>query len=542
MPKEAPVSEPESPQNPPPSSSPWKPLLCLLALFLALRLILIANTYAPPVDAVRYFALGSFWTAGNWRAALACEIHPLYPFLLGFGTAPFSDPEIPARILSLFFSTLALIPLYFLALPYGGRRGAFVTLAVFALLPHPLRLSIQILTEPLFLLLLLTLCACALKSMETRKWAWAAAAGFAGGASYLTRPEGALPLLAFGIASLWPGAEAPRFSRRLAGPAIALLSFFLLAGPYMAWIGGVTAKKSVARLAGTREYRHDEGPARPFPQADSPPPPGRPLPPPSVHERGLSAWNFVGENPDHRKREKTLTDVPLRLVNLFGKAGHFVTPFLLLFGFVISRIRQRPAGPDLFFFLLFVFSMALVGVVLTGYRYGSLRHAIPATVMTLPVVGWGVQELWQLAGTWKPRWSRGFLLLWGAAFVIFFLCQGLKPLRYPRRYLRPVGAVLKERTGPSDLILSDDPRFAWMAGRPFLALGILDAASLAREAKAAGVRVLVTDRKELNRRDPDFEGALQTGPWRPLDLGDAGKGTRYEPVAFEWKGAGGGTD
>ena len=114
--------------------------------------------------------------------------------------------------------------------------------------------------------------------------------------------------------------------------------------------------------------------------------------------------------------------------------------------------------------------------------------------------------------------------------------QGVAPLRYRRHYLKPVAAVLRRHMDPDELLLSDDPRFAWYARGRFLALGILDAESLAREAQSQGVRLLVTDRRELGRRVPGFDAAKQAGEWQKIDLGKAGEGWAVEPVAFEFTG------
>ncbi|MHC4599231.1 MAG: glycosyltransferase family 39 protein [Planctomycetota bacterium] len=499
----------------------WWPWVGVAVLFVGLRLVLIGLTHAVPVDGVKYLSLGACWTSGAWREPLASEYHPLYPLLLGLFTAPFRDPELPARILSLLFSTLTLIPLYVLASPYGGRRGAYVALVLFALVPEPLRLSVQVLTEPLFLLCLLSAAALMMKALREGGLGWALGAGAAAGAAYLTRPEGLLLLLPFGAALIGASTKVPSLRRRILLGILCLAAFLLVSAPYMAWIGGITAKKSVTRLAGAGEYRPHEGPARPDVVAPS-------------KKEALVPWTVVGAEPDRVAKSRPVRGAVWKGLHLFGKAGHFVTPFLLLFALVLNRVTRRARGPDLFLGSYYALGLGLVVALLIAYRYASLRHAVPATVVTLPLVAWGAMELWRLGGIWKPRLSRGFLVLWAAAFAVFFLCQGLRPLRIHRRYLKVVGAVLRARGTDADLLMSEDPRFAWYGRKRFLAMGIMDAATLEREARARGVRYLASRHATLRGRVRDFDASLERGAWRPVPLPDPPSGARYKPVLYEF--------
>ncbi|GEM_PF-2149209 len=533
---------PPSPPQDPSRLRRWAPWLAVAGVFLLLRALLACFTYAPAVDAVRYLSLGELYMRGAWREALANHYHPLYPLLLGAVTAPFEHPEIPARILSLLLSALSLIPLGVLANAYGGKRTALATLALFAVFPHHVQISVQILTEPLFLLLVLVQCAGALKALQTWRWRYGILAGFAAGAAYLTRPEGALPLLAFGAASLLPlrggerdgtAAKTPSLARRLLPLLAALPAFLLLAAPYMAWTGGITPKKSVARLAGSGPYR----PVEPVPRAHPPrPAPDRTPGPEKTGDASrpvIPHWATVGKDPDHLARETPVRFPPWEALKRFSKAGHVLIPLLILIGFAGGRWKRRPLRLDLYFLLLVLLRFALVGVLLAAYRYASLRHALPGLVTALPLAGQALMDLWREAGRLgKPGLGRGFLAVWGVLFGIFFVQQSLMPLRYPKRYLRRTGEALQAHMDPGEVVLSDDPRIAWYAGGRFVHLGIVDAETLVRLAREHGVGVLVTTEKELARRVPDFERSLRGGWWRRIEVEGAGKGTPYEPVAY----------
>jgi len=245
---------------------------------------------------------------------------------------------------------------------------------------------------------------------------------------------------------------------------------------------------------------------------------------------------MVGENPDHVARKDPVRGVPFKALHLFGKAGHFTSPFLVLLGFLFGRLFRRPWRDDLFLALVFFLNLLLVCVLLWGYRYASLRHVLAATVLTLPLCGRALVELWLLAAWRVPILFRGLILLWALAFTILFCVQGMKPLRYNRKHLRPVGAIVRSIASPGDLMLSEDPRLAFYAGTGYLALGMTDAASLTREARERGIRFLVSERDELKRRVPDFGEAVRRGDWRKIDLSGAGSWPGIEPVAFELRG------
>ncbi|MHC4780802.1 MAG: ArnT family glycosyltransferase, partial [Planctomycetota bacterium] len=493
------MSEGEHENADPPSKGkppfPIWPLAAVVVLFVGLRVILIANSYAIPIDAVKYFGLGRCWILGAWQVPMAAQYHPLYPLLLGIFTAPFADPELPARLLSLVFSTATLVPMYYLALPWGGRRGALVTLALFALVPEPMRLSVQVLTEPLYLLCLVTAAASMVHAAKRGDLRLAALSGLASGGAYLTRPEGLVLLAPFALVLALPGRDGAPLKRRALLGAICLGCFLILSGPYMIWIGGITAKKSVSRLAGAGEYRPDERPARQIAGEVER----------SGKASGLVPWGMVGKSPDHVAREKPLTGVPFKALLLFGKAGHFITPPLFLLGLMLSLFFRRPRGPDIFLASYVLLCLAMVAALMWAYRYASLRHAVPATLLALPLASWGGLELWRLGGRWKPWLSRSLVAICAAAFFIFFLTQCLQPIRHHRRYLEPVGNALRERGVPTDIVLTEDPRYAWYGGKRFLGLGIIDAASLEAEARARGVRFLATNRAALSDRVKDFD-------------------------------------
>ncbi len=507
-----------------------------LLVFAGMRIFSAALEPVPDVDSVRFFALAERWISGEFGPALHHPYHPLYPIVLGAWLKLFPWPEPAGHALSIVLSVLALLPLALSAREIGGARAAWATAAIFALAPVPFRLSASILTEPLFILLAAWLSWACLLAVQRHGLRWFALAGLFAGLAYFTRPEGPAPLAAMAAAvspaaflaaaalvrqkqarataevgrppeSAGPGtpgrhpAEAGD-ARRLASILLCISAaaavFAAVAAPYMLSIGGITSKKRVERMAGAvasgqeTGFREDERPM---------PPPARVL---------LDRFETFGKDPSVERRQEPLPAPAWKAFSTLLEAGSYAVFPLCVAGMaVLWRRRSGGRAAALYFGFLVAVHLCMFWALAAGYRYLSLRHAVPVTVMIMPAAGLGIAALFNAA------WSRGGHAVVPAALAalslsVFFVCQDLRPIRARKEYIRETGLWFRTNGIQSPSMISTDPRFSFYAGGAFVHLGECGYEDLVAFASSRGVEYLVDSSEHIERAVPDFRNKLDS--------------------------------
>jgi hypothetical protein len=250
------VSEDATPGRP-----DWAALTVLLVLSIALHAWLISHTVVVSRDTIGFVRYARMLERLPWAEALPnLEQHPLYPAAVLAASLPLrhflGDTNVIAfvlasQIVSALGGILLIIPMYYLGRELFDRRVAFWAAALFQCLPVCAQITSDGLSDGLYLLLLATALLLAVRALRRRSVVQFALCGLASGLAYLGRPEGLLVvgavLLVLGgmqaVASeRWP------WRRALAGSVGLLAGAALVAGPYMATIGGLTVKPSAKHL------------------------------------------------------------------------------------------------------------------------------------------------------------------------------------------------------------------------------------------------------------------------------------------------------
>lgn len=364
--------------------------LAAVAVALAVHLWLFAHTPATARDTTVFAR-----TALQLEAALPggpvaicsalqrAEHPPGYPVAVliasvpvrAFVTAPLPDQMIlSARVTSLAVAVLLAFVHFRLGRELFGPAVGFMGAALFQILPVAARVTSDGLNDGLYLLLLgiaLLLGAWAVRGGGRLAFA---GSGIAAGAAYLVRPEGLLAAGAVGVvvAGL---VVARRWPARVAAVRLAALvcGALLLAGPYMAAVGGLTNKPT-----GKRFFQRVLG----EPAA---------VPKPAVAAPLLAGWY-----PSHAEGHRAAW-----LASTFGdellKAFHYTPAALAVLGFLI--VWRRAAGPDPALLVPAAFAalnlLTLLGLA-AGSGYLSERHALPvvfvgcvfAAASVVPVSHW----------------------------------------------------------------------------------------------------------------------------------------------------------
>jgi hypothetical protein len=189
-------------------STDWRRVALLLALVLPLRVWLLANTEVAARDSIGFIRYALQFETKPWTEVVRNNHqHPGYPLAVWAVSQPVqalagTDPitmRISAQLASALAALALLIPMYFLGKELFDREVGFWGALFFQYLPvsgHHLSDGIS---ESLFLFLTamaLWRGVLAVRKYQPREFAWS---GLWGGLAYLTRPEGAVVVLAVGL-------------------------------------------------------------------------------------------------------------------------------------------------------------------------------------------------------------------------------------------------------------------------------------------------------------------------------------------------------
>jgi 4-amino-4-deoxy-L-arabinose transferase-like glycosyltransferase len=233
----------------------------LVLLAIALRIWLIRHTEVAARDSIGFIRTALELEKQRWTEVLRrSQQHPGYPValmlvswpvrqLLGGTTAV--TMQLSAQLTSSLAGVLLVIPMFLLGCDLLDRRAAFWGTALFQCLPVCAHLLSDGLSEATYLLLITLALLCAVRSLRRGSVIGFALCGVCGGLAYLTRPEGALIVLATALVALgvqlvpawrWP------WRRTLACGGALLGAALLVASPYMFVIGGFTQKPTPLKM------------------------------------------------------------------------------------------------------------------------------------------------------------------------------------------------------------------------------------------------------------------------------------------------------
>jgi len=144
-------------------------ILLLVLLSVLFKAVLLANVTVVNPDGVRYVNSAYQLWQGNLQEAFSHEKMLFYSLTLGAFQRLFGDWFWAGKILSSFFLTLALVPLYLLAKEVFHRRAALWTGLVFLLLPAANGMATEIIKGGPFLFFILSAAFFAVKALKTPK-------------------------------------------------------------------------------------------------------------------------------------------------------------------------------------------------------------------------------------------------------------------------------------------------------------------------------------------------------------------------------------
>jgi hypothetical protein len=142
-------------------------ILGLILLSLVIKAVILYNATLINPDGVRYVNSAHQLLLGNLEAAFGHESMLFYPLTLGLFPLIIPDWFWAGKILSAFFLTLTLVPLYHLSKELFGARAALWAGLAFILLPAANGMTAEIVKDAPFLFFILTALVLGIRALQT---------------------------------------------------------------------------------------------------------------------------------------------------------------------------------------------------------------------------------------------------------------------------------------------------------------------------------------------------------------------------------------
>ena len=366
----------------------WLLIGVLLALVLPLRLWLLSNTEVTARDSIGYIRYALQFEQKPWEQVLLDNHqHPGYPVLVWLMSVPVrtsagettpENMELSAQLVNLIGSLLLILPSYFLGRQFFGRTVSFWGTLLYQYLPISAQHLSDGISEPVFLLLLVTGLWQGVCAIRQRQPWHAALCGLCTGLAYLTRPEGALLLPAFGLALVAVQFRAEWCStwRRFAAiGSMNVLGAVLIGSIYVYATGTLTNKPGPGRMLLLRSVAQTTEDVKPSARA--------------IGQRHL----FAAAIPKTEDKTQRLFRSVWALISEVNQGYHYVAGIPCLLGLLWS-FRFLRHNPGFWLVTIFVLLHSFVLVALAmSVSYVSDRHVMILVLLGCFLVAFGLCEL-----------------------------------------------------------------------------------------------------------------------------------------------------
>lgn len=455
----------------------WRHVAYLAVLILiagSIRFWLMAHTAVAARDSIGFIRYALELESKPWSEVLrGTEQHPGYPASILLVSWPVRhwmsginprSMQMSAQLATTLAAILLVFPLYFLGCELYGPKIAFWGAALFQVLPAAARATADGLSEGVYFLFAVTALWLAARALRKNSLLDFVLCGLAGGLAYLTRPEGALVIVATGLVLL--ALQAVPSMRRtwprvLASGCCLGLAALVAGSPYYLATGKFTNKPSVhdtikGKLNGrspTGEVGFQSAPAAPPIQSGPTTATAGPLlaiyAPPDLRDRKVWGLKAVG-------------------VEVFQAYGYFLGIPLLLGVWCFRKALLACPGAWVLATLCLLQALVLWRLAMV-MGYVSERHVLMLVLGGVFTIAAGLDWLGEkLAASplnfLHVKWLATVFLL---VTTFCWLPSTLKPLHANRAGHKAAGTWLASHSSPDDELI--DP-FCWAhyyAGRVF---------------------------------------------------------------------------
>ncbi len=470
-------------------------LLLLVGLTFALRLYAVLMAQGIANDSAGYGFIARDFLRGHFLKGLSAPAPPFYPFLIFLFSPDTTRVEIVGRLISLFFGTLTLVPLFYLVKEAVGQKEAIFSALLYAFHPYLVTYSGMFLTEATYWGLLVSSVYFFWKGLKEEKVWKMSFSGILLGLAYLTRPEGIGYVLIYLGWVVVDGVLRKKWSKKLIllGVLIPSLSIFVI--PYVIYIHQETGRWLISKkaLEGQAQFLKIGEEKADFSKA-------------------LEQDKAIGKNSKILAIVRNMVHFFPFVIYRYLRAYHFSLWLLLFFGLI--RVRQKVIGYEVFVASLVLFHL----FSLSTFVPSAIRFSIPVVPLSLFWAGAGVLEIrryLEKVEISKPEKAVFFLIL---VILLIQLPQSLKQERRHRAEQRKIGLWLKQNTPPDAIIMSNSPQEAFYADREFIVLRPEISPrripgsfyrQILHDAKRRGIRYILVD-KNTHETNPDFVESIES--------------------------------
>ncbi len=210
----------------------------LVGIALVLRLLLLTFHETVEIDGVYYITMGKNFIQGNGLRDIEGNINtvfmPLYPIFTGVVSLIVSNGELAARLISIIFGALLILPVYGLARRIYDQKVALIAAAITAVYPALTYISSITYADSLYLFLITSAMYTGYRALQSGVLKEYIATAVLYSLAYLTRPEGWLYILLTALYVLWHKRE--QWKKAIKPAATVLIVACLVVLPYLAFV------------------------------------------------------------------------------------------------------------------------------------------------------------------------------------------------------------------------------------------------------------------------------------------------------------------
>jgi len=470
-------------------------LLFLIGIAFILRFYTVLMAQGIAYDGAHYGFVARDFLKDHFIKGLSSPAPPFYPFLISLFSMDTAYVEITGRLLSLFFGTLTIIPLFYLVKEAVGRKEAIFSALFYTFHPYLVTYSGMMLTEATYWGLLVLSVYFFWTGLKRDKVWRMALSGFSLGLAYLTRPEAIGYILVYLTWIAVDGIFKKRWFKTLVSIGVLVSSLFIFGLPYVIYVHQetgqwLTSKKAVD--AQSQLFKKGVEEITPLKGVEQ----GNP-------EKKNSKFIWMTRNIVHHFPS---------VVYHYLRAYHFSLWLFLFFGLI--RIRREGIAYELFLTSLVFFHL----LSLSTFLPSTIRFSVPVIPLSLFWAGAGILEMKRYVEKIKIASPENAIFLIITVMILVQLPQSLKPERRHRTEQKKVGLWLKQNTPPDAIIMSNSPQETFYADREFIMLPKGSSPTgepgksydeMIRYAKSKGVRYILIN-KNTQERNPGFIDAIQS--------------------------------
>ncbi len=494
-------------------------LFFLIGTAFILRLYALLMAQGIAYDSAAYGFMARDFMKGNIDKALAIQGHPLYPLLISLFSMDTLKVEMTGRLISLFFGTFTILPLYLLVKEAIGQRTAIFSTLFYTFHPYLVTYSGMMLTEATYWgLLVLSVYFFWTGLNRDKLWKIALSGAFLG-LAYLTRPEGIGYMAVYLAWIVVDGFLKKMWVKPLVSIGVMISSVFIISSPYLIYIHRETGKWLVSKKAlEVQSLLFNRG-----------------------EDVDSSLKGVAPGDPD--KEDSKIVWMARNVVHHFPyvvyhylRAYHFSLWPILFFGLI--RIRRENYAFESFLFSLVLFHMLSLATFLPS----TIRFSVPIIPLSLFWAGAGILEMKRYMEKIRRSNPEKGIFLFITLVILTQLPQSLKPERGHRAFQKQVGLWLKQNTPSDAIIMSNSPQEIFYADREFIMLpeGISPSQDswksydeVIHYAKSKRVRYLLIN-KNTRERNPGLMDTLQSKDRSPLrDLREVFRREDQELIIYE---------